>query len=65
LKRFIGFKGLPGVDFSDITFISVKFSWGFEPHKTRTTGSGAPDPHGIGAYDSVYTTCYLLNVISL
>jgi len=45
LERFLGLQVDPGVDFADITFISVKFSRGSESYKTISTKFyGGPDP---------------------
>ena len=54
-ERFIGlYKVASGVDFADVKFTSVKFSWASEPQKTRTTnslwGSGPLDLCVIGDY---------------
>ena len=56
LERFIGsqLKAAPDVDFVDIKFLSLKFSWGFRAIEDPTTkffwGSGPLPPHGIGTY---------------
>jgi len=48
-----------GNDFADIKFLSVKFSWGFDPHNQIFVGSELRTsvPHGIRAYEHPYTVC--------